>query len=271
MALNCTRYLHCDPVQNEVYSKDGDLEFVRCKSCGIIWRSPGSANISRDYGKEYFELKNYEKNRAHKIIKSGWLIDIARSRNPGITTLLEVGCSVGNTLEAAKHRNIRPLGIDISEYAVDFCLSCGLEAENKTLEQLRDENRHFDLIFMQHVLEHFQNPFQVISLCRDLLNPKGVLLIMVPNARYRNAVLKRGKHRFYSLSGVGSEHYAYFDYSSILKLVESQGLKVVQMNYPLQVKGNDSVEFFLNRFFRKSLSLFHADQELLVLAEKARN
>jgi 2-polyprenyl-3-methyl-5-hydroxy-6-metoxy-1,4-benzoquinol methylase len=110
------------------------------------------------------------------------LLDIARSLHPGIINILEVGCSLGNTLEAAKIRDLNSLGIDISPYAIQYCLEHGLKAENKTLEELHAEGFRFDLIFMQHVLEHFEDPFLILSLCNRLLNQSGLLLILVPNA-----------------------------------------------------------------------------------------
>jgi 2-polyprenyl-3-methyl-5-hydroxy-6-metoxy-1,4-benzoquinol methylase len=268
MALKCSGYLPCDPLNQTSYSRDGELEFNLCNDCGLIWRSPESMQISKTYGEGYFESKKYSKNRAHKINKSGWLLDIAGNFHPGIRNILEVGCSLGNTLEAARIRNLNSLGIDISPYAVQYCLEHGLKAENKTLEELHAEDLRFDLIFMQHVLEHFEDPFRILRVCKSLLNQGGLLLILVPNSRFAKAARLREKHRFYSQIGVGTEHYVYFNYSSLRKVLESQNFKVLQQNYPFRIKGPFSMEFFLNRIFRRSLSLFNADQEILVVAGK---
>lgn len=268
MALICSGHFGCNPGHVEPYAADGPLEYVRCTDCGMIWRSPGSLEISKDYNEKYFESKAYARRRPHKIRKSGWLLDIARSVQPAIQNMLEVGCSLGNTLEAARLRNIGHLGIDISRFAVDYCLSCGLHAELKTLGELLDEGKSFDLIFMQHVLEHFRDPFETVKNCRELLRHGGILLIVVPNANYGQSVRKRGNHRFYSLAGVGAEHYAYFTYQTITALLEKQGFIVVRKNYPVFLPGQGSFEFFLNRIFRRMLSLIHSDQELIVVARK---
>jgi len=268
MALICTSYFGCDPGHVEPYAADGHLEYVRCMDCGLIWRSPGSLEISKEYNGNYFESKEYARRRPHKIRKSGWLLDIARSVQPAIQNMLEVGCSLGNTLEAARLRSIGHLGIDISRYAVDYCRSCGLHAELKTLDELLDEGKKFDLIFMQHVLEHFRDPFETVKKCRELLLSGGILLVVVPNANYCQAEKKRGKHRFYSFSGVGTEHYVYFTYQTIGSLLANQGFTVVTKNYPIFLRSGESVEFFLNRIFRRMLSLLHSDQELIVVAKK---
>ncbi len=267
MMLKCAKYLKCDPASQELYSRDNELEFIRCNDCGLIWRSPGSWELTKKYEEDYFSSKNYLKNRNHKITKSGWFLDMALTFLPGASSLLEVGCSVGNTLEAARQRNIQHLGLDISNYAVDFCRSHGLNAETWSLAELAVEGLKFDMIFMQHVLEHFEDPFETLELCRQLLNPGGLVIIIVPNSEYSRADKKRGKHRFYSMGGVGSEHFVYFNYHSIEKVLNFSGFQVLQKNYPLFVAGNASPEFFLNRLFRSSLTCFKADQEIVVIAQ----
>jgi SAM-dependent methyltransferase len=268
MNLQCTRHFHCNQDSQESYALDGKLEYIKCKQCGLIWRSPGSWSLTKAYGEEYFTSKNYLKNRKHKITKSGWILDMALIFRSDAASLLEVGCSVGNTLEAARNRKLQHLGIDISRYAVDFCRSQGLNAETKTLSELKDEGHRFDIIFMQHVLEHFEDPFETLGICRSLLNDNGLIIIIVPNSDYRSAEKKRGKHRFYSLNGVGSEHFVYFNYPSLGKVLDYCGFRVLQENYPLWVKGNYNPEFFANRLFRSGLSVFRADQELVVIAQK---
>jgi predicted SAM-dependent methyltransferase len=187
---------------------------------------------------------------------------------PAAGSLLEIGCSVGNTLEAARLRKLSHLGTDVSQYAVEYCRSCGLNAEVRSLESLVDEQQQFDIVYMQHVLEHFRDPFQTIHHCYQLLNPGGVLIIIVPNSEYSRAEKQRGRHRFYSMKGVGPEHYVYFNYRSLEKVLEHEGFEVVQKNYPIRLKTNHSLSFFLNRIFRRSLRLFGADQEIVVLARK---
>ena len=264
----CTSYLGCSAGNHSIYSTDGDLSYLCCNDCGLIWRSEDSVSLEKEYDQSYFDSKNYADRRAHKVEKSGWLIDIARRSNSKIENLLEIGCSIGYTLEAAKKRDINHLGIDISEYAVSFCQSIGLNAEQTSLEELVASGNKYQLVFMQHVLEHFQNPFETLKTCFDLLDKKGCLVILVPNSSYNRAKRLRGKHRFYSKEGVGLEHFVYFNYKNMKKVLESVGFELVQENYPLFMKGRFSLLFFLNRFFRKMLSIVGADQEIFVVAQK---
>lgn len=264
----CKEHLGCTGQNIEIYSEDQNLSYEICNDCGLIWRAKKSEAVNKKYEQEYFDSKKYDKRRDHKVKKSGWLIDLARLKNADIKRLLEVGCSIGYTLEAAQKRSIPHLGIDISKYAVDYCTNRGLTASNKTLEELIAENKKYDLIYMQHVLEHFENPFDVLQQCRTLLNDNGLVLILVPNSKYARAEKKRGKHRFYSINGVGTEHFVYFNYRTIKTVLESQNFKVVLQNYPVFTGRYFSIVFFLNRLFRRMTSWLNADQELLVIAQK---
>jgi 2-polyprenyl-3-methyl-5-hydroxy-6-metoxy-1,4-benzoquinol methylase len=264
----CAEYIGCSGKDISIYSEDDDLKFEQCNECEIIWRSSDSMHLLKPYEQTYFESKSYSKRRKHKVKKSGWLIDLARIKNPKINRLLEIGCSIGYTLEAAKNRKIKHLGIDISEYAVNYCNNLGLNASSASFDELKKTNNKFDLIFMQHVLEHFENPFAVLKDCHELLNENGIVLILVPNSKYIRAVKQNSKHRFYSKSGVGLEHFVYFNYKNLSKTLEASGFKVIQKNYPILMSKYDSFTFFMNRIFRRSLRTFNNDQELLVIARK---
>lgn len=265
----CAKHLGC---RGEVstYSRDKELGFDSCDDCKIIWRTEDSISISKPYEQVYFDSKNYKNRRKHKVKKSDWLIDLARLNNPNIKNVLEVGCSIGYTLEAARNRKIKHLGIDISKYAIESCRSLGLNAENSSFEDLIQRNEKFDLIFMQHVLEHFEDPFLRLNECNTLLNESGLVLILVPNSKYKRAVKRREKHRFYSESGVGAEHFAYFNYENLTSVLNVCGFEVLQKNYPLFILNYSNPEFFANRIFRRSLSLFNSDQEILVIARKIK-
>jgi SAM-dependent methyltransferase len=224
--------------------------------------------IKKDYDENYFISKKYDRNRKHKIQKSKWLIQIGLGFHPDAKCLFEAGCSLGNTLEAAKDFGIDHLGIDVSHYAVEYCIDRGLNASNKTIGEVLKSGIRYDFIFLQHILEHFPDLIQVLKQCHDLLSNDGIVLILVPNSKYFQASIKLGEHRFYSINGVGPEHYVYFDYKSLTKVLSATGFNLLQKNYPLFVRKPDSIHFFISRIFRRFLSLINFDQEILVIARK---
>lgn len=266
----CQVQLGCSGKNIYPYSRDGELKYNACGDCGLIWRSNDSMHLSKSYEQVYFDSKKYNKKRKHKVAKSGWLIDLTRTKHSFLNSMLEFGCSIGYTLEAARNRNIEHLGIDISKYAVETCKSLGLNAQVASFDNLLQVGKKYDLIFMQHVLEHFQDPFETLNDCYNLLEDEGVILILVPNSKYLRAEKKRSAHRFYSMKGVGAEHYVYFNYTNLQKVLQATGFEVIQKNYPVFITKYFSLEFFLNRVFRRLLTVFNSDQEILVIARKVK-
>ncbi len=265
---DCSNHLDCSK-NYTLYSNDQDLKFVICDDCRLIWREKNSEHISKPYEKEYFNSKKYDSRRKHKVKKSGWLIDLAGLHHKNLISLLEVGCSICYTLEAAQKRELRHLGIDISNYAVKYCNKLGLNARNQSLAELRESSDRFDLVFMQHVLEHFLNPFEILKDCHTLLNKDGLILIMVPNSDYRRAEKHRENHRFYNKKGVGAEHFVYFNYKNLERALISTGFVVLQKDYPVFTGKYFNFTFFINRFVRRLSSLIKSNQEILVIAKKA--
>ena len=51
----------------------------------------------------------------------------------------------------------------------------------KTFSELNKINKKFDVITLYDVLEHVENPMQLLSKIRDLLNKNGLIFIYSPN------------------------------------------------------------------------------------------
>lgn len=92
--------------------------------------------------------------------------------------ILDVGCGEGRLLKAMSDIGFTNLiGID-PFLEKDYNYGPGLKIYNKSIFQL-DENR-YDFIMMHHSFEHMHNPLSVLQRVRDLLEPKGLLLIRIP-------------------------------------------------------------------------------------------
>ena len=103
---------------------------------------------------------------------------------------LDVGCGSGVLIEAIStiNPNIRIVGIDINQAAVEECCEKGIEAVHMGLHEYAKTGKKFDCVIFSSVLHEFssydeERPFEegpIIEALEDakkLLNPGGMIII----------------------------------------------------------------------------------------------
>ncbi|KWT90533.1 class I SAM-dependent methyltransferase [Candidatus Magnetominusculus xianensis] len=114
----------------------------------------------------YFRHKR--KNRIKKYIKTGRILDI--------------GCGRGLFLNVMKEDGWEVAGVEFDEAAASNAASYyGIEVISGEPQTWRFAPASFDVITLNHVLEHIPNPKELIQACHRLLKSSGLLIIAVPN------------------------------------------------------------------------------------------
>lgn len=114
-------------------------------------------------------------------------------------TILEVGCGRGATLREFARRGAYTFGLDYSEEAIEICRK--LQAEERTIPQgtfvnadarsLPFSDGTFDFVFSVGLIEHFEEPVELLlEQCR-VLKPEGHLLVQVPQKYSPYTAVKR--------------------------------------------------------------------------------
>ncbi len=154
---------------------------VRCP-CGMV-RTDNFAEHSLSYaGDGYF----VERNRyiAQWEVFAGIFDSLMAKIEPYKSTgrMLDVGAGVGTLVAAAMKRGFDASGVEISEWASAFARNeKGLDVATGSLETARFSDEEFDLVTINHVLEHIADPVAVLKEIRRILKPDGLLVIGVPN------------------------------------------------------------------------------------------
>jgi 2-polyprenyl-3-methyl-5-hydroxy-6-metoxy-1,4-benzoquinol methylase len=183
---------------------------------------------------EYYQSKDYishtdsKRNlleKVYHIVKSIALkrkLKLINKVSTGGKNLLDVGCGTGDFLQVAQYHNWTVSGIEPNDRARQIA---NQKSNNKVFDVehfQKFEKQSFDVITLWHVLEHLPELDEHISLLNNLLKPKGVILIAVPN--YKSYDAKYYKEFWAAFDA--PRHLWHFSQTSISKLVSKVGLKV---------------------------------------------
>lgn len=106
--------------------------------------------------------------------------------------LLDIGCGDGSFLRLARTCGWDVVGIDPDPKAAANAAKQSLTVHEGGIEYFDGKAKLFDVITLNHVIEHVYDPIKVLKTCYDLLKPGGQLWLSTPNIdsfghqRFRN-------------------------------------------------------------------------------------
>ena len=136
--------------------------------------------------------------------------------------LLDVGCGDGAYLHYMQGLGWKAEGVEVDPLAVEQAHRLGLLIHYGTLEQQGFEGGRFDVITLNHVLEHVHDPLGLLKECQRLLKPEGVIKVLVPN-------VESAGHRGFGADWRGLEpprHIYIFSIRALKELVTKAGFDV---------------------------------------------
>jgi SAM-dependent methyltransferase len=233
----------CGSTEQSDHARYDTLVWVRC-ACGLVFKkfaAPEAADAVPELGSEGLfgsgseYSRRYARRRRHRVAKSVRQLRDAvehlprdrRDGQDGPVRVLDVGCSLGYTLDAARELGLEPAGVDVSGVAVEACRASGHVAEIGQLASLPFPDGHFAIVVMKHVLEHTPDPQAALAEARRVLEPGGVLFVAVPHAGYRKAVRDPQASRFYRPDAHGgAEHWVYYTPGTLSRVMQGAGFRV---------------------------------------------
>lgn len=193
----------------------GNFATVKCTKCGLTQQLDRlNDDNSADYSDGYaFYKKNSKPKKLFKFIfnfvintgllnylpLSGKILRLAvRNLSLGIedpllklikykNVFLDVGCGSGQTThiwgENSSLAQLKKRGFQVA--GLEFNKSCHEILSNSSIPYFKDidevPSKSYDLIRLNWVLEHIDNPLPFLSKCVSKLKPKGRIIICVPN------------------------------------------------------------------------------------------
>jgi len=283
----------CGSRSREVKFTDGPFSVVTCTECGLTYVTPRllDESLIADVYDEGYWSSNAAKDRGYtdyradaplylKTYRKRYKIVDRYFDRPG--RVLDVGCAAGYFLAVMQEKGWDVTGLEPSD---------AIRAQ--AIERLGEERVHagllheaplephsFDLVTFWDVIEHIPDVVGALQFVRTLLKPGGKLLIETQNVASKTAA-KMGKtwHHYKH-----AEHIYHFDPSTIAKLMDDAGFRILE-NTPKLGGKFVSLDFIAERAGRvhpvmstllSPLKLFgrasvyiNLNDEMIVMAEPA--
>lgn len=203
------------------------MTIVRCRACDLVYVSP---TFDESHYREVYASEEYQdivrdlgiKSHDYRVQRFGTerVGLMARYLTAKTPRYLDVGCSTGFVVEAAKHAGWDATGIDLNPSAIAYGVSRGLDLRTVALEEGGFAPASFDAVSLFDVLEHLIDPTATLQACARLLRPGGIVFLYVPNYDSASRLLM-GKDAHFIWP---THHLNYYTPASIRDLMSRQGL-----------------------------------------------
>ena len=142
--------------------------------------------------------------------------------------VVEVASNDGSLLKCFRNHGIRTLGIEPATNIAEMARSQDIETMDQffnsaTAGQVRATHGPAGAVIGNNVLAHVDETQDFLLGCKELLRDDGLVIIEVP---YLRELLERLEY-----DTVYHEHLCYFSVTTLLRLCESVGLRIVRLDH----------------------------------------
>jgi 2-polyprenyl-3-methyl-5-hydroxy-6-metoxy-1,4-benzoquinol methylase len=190
---------------------------------------PAPESVPEVYDKAFFDtayegLDADRRKQRYVYLNFGNKLDQIERRIGRKGKLLDVGCSFGFFLDAARQRGWSVEGIDISAYAADYARSrFNLSVQSVPVTEARFPDQAFDVITMWEVVEHLPSPVDALRHLSRFLRPGGMIVLGTPNVASYMATIQGKRWRNWEPPA----HLLYFSPATMSRLIDRCNLKMI--------------------------------------------
>lgn len=195
---------------------------VECRSCRFVFSQaiPSDKELVAYYANDYDRTSYFSpitEKRYNELLDS---FEVYRKTG----RILDLGCGYGFFLETAKKRGWKVYGTEISQEACEKCSSKGINMYCGKFENCDFEDEYFDIIVSFEVIEHLQNPKEIVACSNRVLRKGGLFYLTTPNF---NSYLRYRLKSNYDVIDYPN-HLSYYTSVTLRLLVEKFGFKTLR-------------------------------------------
>lgn len=248
----------------------GVFEVWRCSLCTAFFVNPrpSQKKLSKFYANHYYTNAMENKNNPVRRFERWYLKNIAVKKgvfsilareilNPPLSffkvikkrrfpfikngTLLDIGCGSGEFLEKMQSLGMNVTGVDPFA-SKEAGINAKITIHRMPLEKAPLKPESFDVITMNHVLEHVPNPHIVFSTIHKLLKEEGIFVFAVPDSSSLSAkVFKQ-----FWLHWDTPRHLIMYNIHSLQVLAQKNDFKIISVKHIREVSSVNAT--FLNYY-----------------------
>lgn len=234
----------CGSARNRHELDKDHMQLVRCDDCDLVFVHPA---FDEQHYREVYASKDYqqimqslgEASHAYRVERFGRerVGIVTRHLQAGERPVryLDVGCSTGFVVEAARDAGWDAIGIDLNPSAIEFGRNRGLDLRVLALEEAGFAPGSFDVVSLFDVLEHLTQPRATLEQVSALLRPGGLLFLYVPNYDSASRMLMGADAHFIW----PTHHLNYYTPTTIADLLTRAGLDLAW----IATEGLDFVDY----------------------------
>ncbi len=188
----------CASLQWRPWRVAGQWRYLRCEVCGLarVDPMPTAEDLAGVFADDYFvgggarggyddydaDVATHRLNAAHRLDRiARWRIGSAGGAPSPV--LVDVGCATGYTLDVARDRGWRTVGVELSPAVADMARAKGHQVAAAISDLLDGAGAAGESLAGQvgavcffQVLEHLPDPRAALEVARRLLGPGGVVV-----------------------------------------------------------------------------------------------
>jgi SAM-dependent methyltransferase len=141
--------------------------------------------------------------------------------------VVEVASNDGSLLKRFRDRGVRTLGVEPARNIAERARADGIETvdrffDSKCADDVRERFGPASAVIGNNVLAHVDGPVDFLRGMKRLLGPRGLAVVEVPELA---EFVERGEY-----DTVYHEHLSYFSVTSLMRVAEEAGLRIVRVD-----------------------------------------
>ncbi len=207
-------------ITNSDYGKTKELS--QCENCGFI-QCTKENNVIHFY--EDLIDYEYENTRKERKLQEQRILKIIQKIKPR-GKLLDIGAGSGVMVEAALEMGYNATGIEPSRWLHEKATEKGLPIHLGSFP-MDGLTKKYDVIALVDVIEHVNNPKDLLNHIRQSLKWDGILVIVTPDVNSIMAKLFKWKWWHFRVAHIG-----YFNKSTLSRITKSTSFKCIKKTKP---------------------------------------